>query len=195
MAASTGRRRRDPNRKHAILTAAAGLISQRGYAGVSMADIGAEVGIAASAIYWHFQNKQELLVQLFDQSLDSLLADQTSAIEERGGGADALRETVRLQVEFVVEEREFARVYYAEMRNLAPADVRRLRTKQRKYVERWAALLKEARPELDDPTAEALVHAAIGAIQASLVARMRLSKPQLKAMLTTVALRVCGVAD
>ena len=74
----------------------------------------------------------------------------------------------------MVEEREFARVYYAEMRNLPPADVRRLRTKQRRYVERWAALLKATRPELEDAAAEALVHAAIGAIQASLVARMKL---------------------
>jgi AcrR family transcriptional regulator len=185
-------RRRDPNRKEAILAAAAGLIAKSGYAGVSMADIGAEVGIAASAIYWHFAGKQELLVQLFDHCLDRLLAQQVAAIESQGGGIGALQETVRLQVEFVVEEREFARVYYAEMRNLTDTDIRRLRRKQRTYVENWARLLRSTRPELSEAEADALVHVTIGAVQASLVTRMALGKPELKALLSEAAFRVLG---
>jgi AcrR family transcriptional regulator len=186
-------RRRDPNRKEAILAAAAGLIAKSGYAGVSMADIGAEVGIAASAIYWHFPGKQELLVQLFDLCLDRLLAEQVAAIHSLGEGVGALQETVRLQVEFVVEEREFARVYYAEMRNLPDADIRRLRRKQRTYVDNWARLLRSTRPELNEAAADALVHVTIGAVQASLVAHLALGKPELKALLTEAAFRVLGV--
>jgi AcrR family transcriptional regulator len=158
-----------------------------------MADIGAEVGIAASAIYWHFPGKQELLVQLFDQCLDRLLAEQVAAIRSLGGGIAALQETVRLQVEFVVEEREFARVYYAEMRHLPDADIRRLRRKQRTYVENWGRLLRSTRPELAEAEADALVHAAIGAVQASLVARMALGRVDLKALLSEAAMRVLGV--
>jgi AcrR family transcriptional regulator len=183
-----------PDRKREILNAAARLISERGYVGVSMANIGAEVGIAASAIYWHFENKQALLVQLFDQSLQSLLADQERAIQTASDAIDALREIVRLQVEFVVDEREFARVYYAEMHNLAEADARRLRRKQRTYVQRCTVLLRETRPELADEAAEALVHAAIGAVQASLVARIKLPKQESKDLLAGAAVRVLGLA-
>src|SRR5699024_6463224 len=55
-------RKRDPHRKRAILSSAARLVADRGYAGVTMADIGTDIGITASALYWHYSSKQTLLV-------------------------------------------------------------------------------------------------------------------------------------
>jgi AcrR family transcriptional regulator len=149
--------------------AAAELLARRGFAGVSMAAIGAEVGIAASAIYWHFPGKQELLVEVFDQCLDRLRAEQVGAVERLGMTREALREITRLQVEFVVRQRAFARVYYQEASSLPGSDLARLRGKQRAYVETWADLLLGLRPDLGLVGAECLVHAAIGAIQSALV--------------------------
>lgn len=163
--------RRDPHRREAILDAAARLVSERGYAAVSMADIGREAGITASAIYWHFPGKVQLLVELFDACLDRLLAEQGDALERLDRTPDALREITRLQVRFVVDERAFARVYYQEARLLPPEELARLRGKQRQYVDAWSGLLAELRPELPTSEAEDLVHAAIGAIQSGLVHR------------------------
>lgn len=79
-----------------------------------MAEIGAEVEIRASAIYWHFPSEQALLVALFDGSLDRLLDEQREAVAQQGSTSAALQGIVRLQVDFVVDQRTFARVYYRE---------------------------------------------------------------------------------
>lgn len=182
-------RKRDPQRKQKILGAAAKLVAQRGYAGVTMADIGAEVGIAASAIYWHFPGKQQLLVALFDDCLDRLLREQKQAIDRLGLTREALAAVVRLQVEFVVDQRSFAKVYYRESAHLPPTELTRLRAKQRTYVREWTTLLCNVRG-LRAHEAEDLVHAAIGAIQSSLVHRSHLGHDELHTLLVDVALRV-----
>ncbi|WP_202797657.1 MULTISPECIES: TetR/AcrR family transcriptional regulator [Protofrankia] len=188
--AVAGVRKRDPNRRQSIIDATAELLARRGYGGVSMAEIGAEVGIAASAIYWHFPSKQDLLVELFDQCLDRLRAEQVGAVERLGRTREALIEIARLQVEFVVRQRAFARVYYQEERNLRDADLVRLRGKQRAYVETWTDLLLSLRPDLDPVSAECLVHATIGAVQSSLVYNSSLPPEVLADTLTAIALQV-----
>ena len=59
--------------------------------------------------------------------------------------ATALTRLVDLQVDFVVANRELARVYIREINNLPEADRRRLRRKQRLYVEEWVALVQPGR--------------------------------------------------
>jgi AcrR family transcriptional regulator len=152
-----------------------------------MADIGAQVGIGASAIYWHFPSKQALLVALFDQCLDRLEGDQLDASTGGGDAWDVLRDVTRLQIEFAVRQREMALVYYREAHNLPAEDLRRLRDKQRDYVDRWAHLVVDARPDVDPERAETLVHAAIGAIQSCLAYRSALAASDLETLLGSVA--------
>lgn len=186
--------KRDPNRKRAILDAAARLVAERGYAQVSMAAIGAEVGVAASAIYWHFSGKQELLVALFDDCLDRLLREQAAALAADGATTEALTAVTALQVAFVVDEHSFAKVYYREAPSLPDGEQARLRRKQRDYVAVWADLLATVRPELSPPLATDLVHVAIGAIQSALVHRSRLPAPQRRGALLAAALRAQGIS-
>jgi AcrR family transcriptional regulator len=155
-----------------------------------MAEIGADVGIAASAIYWHFPSKHALLVALFDQCLDRIQDEQTAALERLGDSWDAVLEVARLQIVFAVRERDVARVYYREAHHLPERDLIRLRAKQRAYVHAWSALLRRRRPELDAAGAESLVHAAIGAIQSCLVYRSPMPPADLEAVLSTIAAAV-----
>lgn len=155
-----------------------------------MAEIGAEVGIAASAIYWHFPSKQDLLVAVFDECLDRLRAEQADALAERGYSWEALSEITRRQITFVVNERAFARVYYREAAHLAEADLVRLRAKQRSYVDNWANLLRRVRPELSRAQSVSIVHAVIGTIQSCLVYRSRLASAELRGLLESAALQV-----
>lgn len=48
------------NTKEIILEVALNLFSKKGYSGVSIRDIGKEVGIKESSIYNHFKNKQDI---------------------------------------------------------------------------------------------------------------------------------------
>ena len=186
-------RRRDPDRKEKILAAAAELVAERGFHAVSMAEIGAQVGISGAAVYRHFDNKATLLLALFDRSLDGLLREESAIVDRREAIPDALRALIDRQVDFVVDEREFARVYYREVEHLSPDDQVRLRRKQRQYVEEWVHVVRELDPALDESSARVLVHATIGAIQSALVHNVGMPDDRLKAMLRRAACAVVGL--
>lgn len=183
-------RTRDPARKERILAAAADLVARKGYHGVSMADIGAAAGVTGSAIYRHFESKSAVLVALFDRVIDGLLRDEQEIVNSYEDLEEALRRLIDGQVEFVMSDRVLAQVYHNEIHNL-PTDVRRrLRRKQRLYLEEWVHLVEELRDDLDDAEARAVVHAVIGAIQSPLFYSTGLAEDRLRQLLTQTALSI-----
>jgi AcrR family transcriptional regulator len=187
---SAPRRVRDPDRKEKILAAAADLVAKRGFHAVSMTEIGAAVGVSGAAIYRHFESKGALLLALFDRSIDGLLRDEHESLQRISDVPTALRHLIGRQVDFVVDEREFARVYHREVDHLPAEDRGRLRRKQRLYLEEWVHLVRELHEDLDDAAARALVHAVIGTIQSPLVHNVGLSDERLKAILRRAAYSV-----
>ena len=188
-------RTRDPARKERILAAAADLVANNGYHAVSMADIGAAAGITGSGIYRHFASKSALLVALFDQAIDGLLRDERQIVHDVRDVRRALLLLVQGQVDFVIADRELAIVYHNEINNLPAADRRRLRRKQRLYLEDWVHLVDELHAGLTDSDARALVHAAIGAIQSALFHASGLPGERLRELLTTSAVAILGCAE
>lgn len=55
--------------KEKILNAALTLFSEKGYNAVSVRHIAAEVGIKASSLYNHFENKQDILHELVEKNI------------------------------------------------------------------------------------------------------------------------------
>ena len=185
------RRVRDPNRAQKIEAAAARLIAERGYASVSIAEIGAKACIVGSGVYRHFDSKAAVLVAIFDRVIDGLIKGQRDAIARAGHDRElVLRAVIDDLIEFVVGERAIAQVYLSEINHMPEADRRRLRRKQRSYVEAWAALLREMRPDLSIGTARAVVHAAIGAIQSTVYHKADLPESALRSLLADCAWRV-----
>ncbi|MPZ62523.1 MAG: TetR family transcriptional regulator [Propionibacteriales bacterium] len=183
-------RTRDPARKERILAAAADLVAGKGYHGVSMADIGAAAGVTGSAIYRHFESKSAVLVALFDRVIDGLLRDEHEIVNSYDDLGEAFSRLVEGQVEFVVSDRVLAQVYHNEIHNLPEVDRRRLRRKQRLYLEEWVHLVGELRDDLNDAEARAVVHAAIGAIQSTLFYNTGLADDRLRQLLAQAALFV-----
>ena len=125
---STPARRRPPDRRAHILAAAARRFWGEGYHQVSMADIAADVGIGASALYRHFRGKEELLLTVLDGSL--------SRMEARAAESD---DVVAGLAAIALGDREFGVLWEREAGHL-PEDVRRgLRHRLRGLAARVAA--------------------------------------------------------
>jgi AcrR family transcriptional regulator len=179
--------RRDPGRKQRILTAAADLVAARGYHDVGMSDIGAAAGITGSAIYRHFEGKSAVLVAMFDRVIDDLSTDAAAIVARDTDPLDTLRGLVGTQVQFVLNERTLAQVYYNEITNLPDDDRHRLRRKQRLYIEEWVHVLTVLRPEASDAVLRALVQASIAGIQSVLHFQSGLANAELEVLLGSVA--------
>ncbi len=165
MSTTEGARVRDPARRDKILAAAAELVARHGYHAVSLADIGAAAGIVGSGIYRHFGSKSAILDALLDQAMDRLLGNAARALASGAGDEQVLAALVGDQVAFAVDDRRLVQLYQREIHTLPEADRRRLRRRQRHYIEEWVHVLAGLRPGITDTEARARVHAAIGAIQ------------------------------
>lgn len=174
------------------MAAAADLVGRKGYHAVSIAEIGAAAGITGSGIYRHFDSKSAVLVALFDQVIDDLLRDEKLILDTTSDLNLALDQLIAGQVDFVVGKRELAQVYHNEINNLPEDDRRRLRRKQRMYLEEWVHLVHELRTDLNDADCRTLVHAAIGAIQSPLFHSAGLAEDRLRVLLGEAARATIG---
>lgn len=186
---SEGTRTRDPDRRERILRAAAELVAERGFHSVSMADIGGAAGIVGSGVYRHFESKAAVLLALLDDGMTRLLDHAAAALSSGRPEAEVLRELVNDQVRFAIDESLLVRLWQAEVRILPDGDQRRLRRMQRHYIEEWAHVLRELRPELTDGEVRVRVHIAIGAIQSAATWNPGMARADLFALLVECAWR------
>ena len=112
--------------QRAILAACVELFGDVGYAGTSVRDIAARVGIKSASLYKSFASKQEMLDVLSDIGHSEFGRRQISAILGAGDDArDQLAAGVRALVVMTCEYPRLARIVNGEVRNLSPAGFER----------------------------------------------------------------------
>ena len=194
MVAPETRRRRDPARRERILAAAAQLAAGRGFHTVGLADIGAQAGIVGSGIYRHFASKDALLVALLDRVMDRLAEGAAAILAAESDGHAALSALVRDHITVAIEDRAVLAVYHREIHALPEDDRRRLRRRQRHYVEDWVHLLAPLRRDLADGELRLAVQASLGAVQSTLFYRSRLAPDRQAALLDAMAHACLGIS-
>lgn len=158
-------------RREQLVDAAAELFSRRGYHAVSIADLGAAVGIAGPSVYRHFPSKAAVLVAICRRSAGRLEVAADGATRGAADPRAVLRALVGSYVGVLTGSADLVVGFTADHALLTPAERAELLDAQRAYVARWVDALRVVHPELGPPAARVLVHAALGT--ANDVARTR----------------------
>lgn len=148
--ASSGRER--------VLDAAAERFVLQGYAGTTLRQIAADVGIKAGSIYHHFTSKEELFAAILQQGIDVMVEAFEQVATELPADSDArdrLAAHVRAHLGALFEHGPFTANHVTAFFT-APPEVRDEVVPHRDaYEARWTTLLDELRaagairPELD----------------------------------------------
>lgn len=154
-------------RRAALLSAASDLFARRGFNGVSIEDLGSAVGVSGPAVYRHFPSKQAVLAALLIGVSQDLLSGGSDVIDAAANPQEALAGLVRFHVDFALSNPDVIRAQDRDLDSLADADSREVRSLQRKYVEKWMAVLKQVRPTLDPLTLRVRVQATFGLINST----------------------------
>ncbi|MFT4282484.1 TetR/AcrR family transcriptional regulator [Microbacterium sp.] len=163
----TDRERAKADRHRSLVRAAARLFAERGYAGVTLEDLGAQVGISGPALYRHFRNKQALLAEILLGVSERLLAGGRAARDEHPPAAEALPALVDFHVAFALADADVIRIQDHDLDQL-PAETRaRVRDLQRQYLDIWVDVLHALRPERTAPENRTRALAAIGLINST----------------------------
>jgi AcrR family transcriptional regulator len=156
-----------PSRREQLLAVAAQLFAERGFHGVSIADLGAAVGISGPALYRHFPGKEALLTELLVGISRDLLAGGRAITAAHRDPQDALAALVRFQADFASREPELIVVQDRDLANLPPAERHRVRQLQRTYVEIWVDTLLRCQPGVPADTARAAAHGVFGLLNST----------------------------
>jgi len=57
--------------KHSILDASLEIFSEKNYSSVTVAEIAKKIGMTKGAVYWHFRNKEDILVKIIENFYSS----------------------------------------------------------------------------------------------------------------------------
>ncbi|CAN0587761.1 unnamed protein product, partial [Laminaria digitata] len=108
-----------------VLSAAAGIIRDRGYKAATMRAISSEAGIEAGSIYYHFRSKDDILDEVLDKGLRVLLREVTRTVSNREQEEDLriVADAIKVHMECLFQVSEFTsaniRIY-----GQLPSDVR-----------------------------------------------------------------------
>jgi len=175
------------SRREELLTAALSLFRERGYATVSMEDIGARAGMAGPSIYRYFPGKAAILVAGSYRLADRLARDAEAAMalpqdERQHALVSSYVDTV-LRVDNIMAN------FANEIRNVPERDAKELVRLQRAYVAGWVGQVR-AGTELPEPDAKVVVHAALTIVNDLARTPRLLARPRIAAELTELAVAV-----
>jgi AcrR family transcriptional regulator len=154
-------------RKEQILRVAAQLFAQHGFHGVSIAELGAAVGISGPGLYRHFPSKEALLARMLVGISERLLAGAQELADRVDDPSGLLSELVDFQLDFALREPELITVHGRDLANLSETDRHRVRALQRAYVEIWVDALVRLRPALSTEAARVAAHAVFGMLNST----------------------------
>jgi AcrR family transcriptional regulator len=182
------------SRRQQILDTAAELFAARGFHGVSVADLGAAVGISGPGLYKHFAGKDAVLAEMLVSISEELLSVGRQRVTGAPDAVAAVRLLVEWHVDFALRHRPLIVVQDRDWESLPAADRERVRTLQREYVELWADRLGAVHTDLAPDPARAMAHAAFGLINSTPHSGL-LPDGEMSLLLREMALRSLGVAD
>lgn len=165
-----------------LLESSASLFAAKGYHGVSIEDLGANIGLTGPSIYRHFPTKNALLGEMLITVSQALLDEASAVLSEELSPKATLIELINRHITFALKNPDLIRVQEQDFNNLDEASAKQVRRLQRRYVEVWVEQICRARKGVSTESARTMAHAVFGMLNST----PRINNDQKKETLTTI---------
>src|SRR4051794_5473288 len=102
----TAKKRRSGDKRDRILRAAVKVFARNGFHATRVSEVAKAAGVADGTIYLYFKSKEELLVSLFEDRVDKLLAFMSENVPKLPSAPERLRAVIDMQLGLLEGERE-----------------------------------------------------------------------------------------
>jgi len=126
-----------------ILEAAVKVFAGHGFFNATIAQIAREAGVADGTIYLYFKSKDELLLSLFEDRVEKLLAYMREELPKLEGAQAKLRRIIELQLGLLEGERDLAEVLTVILRQSTKLLKEYAAPKFMAYLETIASIVSE----------------------------------------------------
>lgn len=176
------------SRRDQILEVAADLFAERGFHGVSIAELGSACGFSGPALYKHFRSKQAILAEMLVSISEVLLREGRRRVQEAPDDHAALVALIDWHVTFALDHKPLIVVQDRDWSALPVEAREKVRTTQLAYVEVWVKTLRKLHSGLSAEQARARVHAGFGLINSTPHSAV-VSDVEMRRILSEMALR------
>ena len=129
-----------------IREAAARLFAEKGFENTTTRDIAGAAGINNAALYYYFDNKEQLLYQILEEVMRTGLERITEIEQSPRPLKEKLALTLRIHTTAAVDFGKM-RMLVHDQRSLSPVHREELNQKQSEYVSRLIAILQQLRDQ------------------------------------------------
>src|SRR5689334_1662479 len=117
-----------------IIQAATKLFAGKGFYNAKVSDVAKEAAVADGTIYLYFKNKDDLLISIFEESMDNFIASVGERMRQSEGPVEKLRQFIHLHLELVRQNQNTSQVLQVELRQSAKFIQEYAGTKFREYL-------------------------------------------------------------
>lgn len=145
-----------------VLDRAASMFLSQGYYRTRMSDIADSFGVTHAALYYHFQNKQDILSQINKRAITELLNRARGIVAAERAPRDTLLELVKAHLAYVAESPAFVATLLEHDLEIPAEEFADIQDMRRDYTEIFVATYDKAKaagevPEVDSNLAVSLL--------------------------------------
>ena len=136
------------NKLEEIISVAASLMSERGYEATSFQEIARKVGLQKSSLFHYLNNKEELLIRIFDRSIDEVSANLDKIIKNKGlKPEEKLKLAVENHIISFIKSRDATIIWLNELGNLSKKNQKRFLKRRKEYERTFQKIITELKEE------------------------------------------------
>ena len=104
------------DKRKRILNAAVAIFAKKGFYNAKVADIAKKAGVADGTIYLYFKNKDEILIMIFEEEMEKVIAEVKAEVFAEDDILNNIRKFILAHLRFVKKNPRLAQVFQLELR-------------------------------------------------------------------------------
>jgi TetR/AcrR family fatty acid metabolism transcriptional regulator len=109
-------KRKDTEKHHRIIEAATKVFAKNGFYQSKIAQIAKEAGVADGTIYIYFENKDDILISLFEEQMKAVLDNMTLQLTKIDDPAEKLEIFASTHLDLIEKNKDMAEIIQVELR-------------------------------------------------------------------------------
>lgn len=134
-------------KRQRIQEAAIKVLAEEGYHGTTVSLIAKSAGVADGTLYLYFQNKDELLIGIFEECMDLFITEGMQLLERVDNPIDQLKAIARLHLRNIGNDVKLARIFQIEFRHSIGLMKRLSESKLREYFTIIEGIIRRAQQQ------------------------------------------------
>jgi TetR/AcrR family fatty acid metabolism transcriptional regulator len=169
---STAKKRGGPDKRDRILKAAVKVFAKNGFYATRVSEIAKAAGVADGTIYLYFKNKDDVLITIFEDGIQQLLAILRDVAAAQEPFDARIKRIIELQLGLLEDQRDLAEVITVNLRQSSTLLKQYAAPLFMEYIDVIAGLIREGQKQgafRKDVNARVVARSLFGALDAILL--------------------------